>query len=278
MELILNNRNTNLLNLNNNTFDKYLCPHVFFYMGETYLFCSRRKKYFSEESDIGVYKLDIDKKKCTFVYNIIPKNFFKSKYNSFLSPYVVSHKKNFYCFIQAKKKYSKKSKLLVLQSKNFKNWFEFKHSLKISRSIETPSIFKNRNNIFLICSSNYKKIFMFDLILKKGKIIIKSEKEVNTSKIKNFFLNYSPQLNKIKKKYYLFRAEWINKKKSSLIIDTSNDLIKWKLSTIVLSKKKNKLISEPFFKKINNKNYLFFEYKIKKKWNIAYTCMSNKLF
>ena len=39
---------------------------------------------------------------------------------------------------------------------------------------------------------------------------------------------------------------------------------------VIFGKKRFKLISEPFIKKINKNFYLFFEFRKKTKWNLAF--------
>ena len=270
MQLLINNKNISLLNLNSNIFDKFLCPFVFYHKKELILVCSRRKKFFSIYSDIAFYSLNILTKKTKFIYSLDPGKYFNAKYVSFLSPNIINFKNFFYCFLQAKKKNSKGSKIVVLQSKDFKKWNEITLDMNNNFSIQTPSIFNLKKKLFLICSKHYKEFLIYDLKIKKKKIIINFKDKIRLSTSSRFYLKYSPQIINFKKNYFLIFSEWLSRNKSCIKIQTSKDLLKWNLHMIVLSKKKFKLISEPFIKKINKNFYLFFEFYKKRKWNLAY--------
>ena len=275
MKLLINNKNVTLFNLNNNFFDKFLCPFVFYYKNKLTLVCSRRKNYSSIYSDIAFYSLNILTKKTKFIYSLDPKRFFNRRYVSFLSPYILNFQDSFYCFLQAKKKNSKVSKVVVLQSKDLKKWNEIDFDMKNNFSIQTPSIFKFRKKLFLICSKNYKHFLIYDLKIKNSKISINFKDKIFSSTSSKFYLKYSPLIINFKKIYYLIFSEWFSRNKSCIKIKTSKNLLKWNSHMVVFGKKKFKLISEPFIKKINKNFYLFFEFCHKKKWNLAYLKIKN---
>lgn len=256
---------------------KYLSPFVYKKEKKYFLlYCNRLspKAFYGEinfSSSLGLVKWKKEK------IRILPP--FNKPYKSLVSPSLLLIKGRYFLFVEGQKE-KNKSDLLCYVSNNFKDW-KLKSGFILSSknsSLTSPYALKHHNKIKLYYTYNNTTIRLVELderfnCIRKQKCITKSLKSEKHS-------IYSPNIFKIKNKYIMLYAAWKTNSSGNINIALSDDGIKWKKISeqIFTNLLPYKIVSEPFALIRNQFIYIYYEYKIKKNWNVGYLLYKKRDF
>ena len=257
---------------------KYLSPHIYFDKKNYFLaYCNRKspKKFYGE---INFAKSN-DLKKWKKIKNLSIKPKPKKIYRSYLSPAFINLDNKNYILLEGQKKIE--TEIKFFSSKNNIDWKDesLKFGLKKKNNLyQSPVVFKDKGKLFLFFSYNRNEIRC--LILNNKFKKIKSISCFKSSFQNELFSIYSPSIIKHNNKYYMFYAAWKDAVNGNINIAVSENLIKWRKikKNIFKISKPISIVSEPFLFRKENNIFLFFEYKKKTIWNIAYKKLSLKEF